>query len=521
MEVVEPIVGGLAAIALLVVGVVAAAAAAIVYKVRYKIAGADEALVITGSKKRPMQVLPGGGAFVPLTRKWRLFPLGVMTVSSDDQETQTSTMIPIVVRWTAQLRVDTTDSEALRKAVQGFSSSNKGEIIDSLQQTLDGEVRAVVATMTPEGVIADKSTFAASIMDGVAPRMADLGFELVSLNIAEVTDRNGYYKNLAAQDHEEKRKKAAILKAEADQEIRVDGAKADEKARTAELQRDLALKEKQLTVDVRTAAIKAETDVANADAEVAGELRRTERAKEVAANEGAVAVVRADQDQKAADAERAAVLTRAETEKQKREIQAEAEARTASINAKADAEVATARARGSADAMKISAEAQANASRINAEGEAAAIDATATAEAERIRKTGLAEAEVAEAQGKADAAAILAKGEAEAEVQRKMADALAANEGANLQVTLAEIRRDTTIEVATTVGQLMASVGENATFIDMGGSSRSEGGNLLSDVLGSIPGLMKTLDVQNEALNGVSFAESIGSVVSTIKGASD
>ncbi|MDO4259048.1 MAG: SPFH domain-containing protein [Actinomycetaceae bacterium] len=501
MGILGAFVGIIALITLLIGG-------GILYKVRYKIASADQALVITGGNK-PMRILPGGGAFIPPTRKWEMFPLSVMTVRSDDQETQTSTIVPIVVRWTAQLRVNAQDGIALEKAVRGFGSSDQKSIMDSLQQTLDGEVRAVVATMTPEDVIVDKSTFATSVMEGVAPRMADLGFELVSLNIAEVADRNDYYRNLAAEDHENQRKKAATLKATADQEIRVSQAKADEAAFAAELNRDLALKERQLDVDLRAADIKAKTDIANADADVAGELRRTERAKEVAANEGAVAVVKAQQDQEAANAQRAAVLTRAETEKQRQEIEAEAEARKSAIDAEAEAEVAAAKAKGEAEAA-----------RIRAEGEAAAINKTAEAEADMVRRAGLAEAEIAQAKGEAEAAAIRAKGWAEAEAQLKMAEALAANNGANLEIALAEIRRDTTIQVSTAAVKTMASIGEKATFIDMG-SGQGDDSNLLSRVLGSVPGLLKQLDVQNEALNGSTTAETLSSLARAVKGESE
>ena len=489
------------------------------YKMRYKVAGADEALVITGARNsKKARILPGGGAFIPPNRKSDFFPLSVMTVRSDDQETHTSQMIPIVVKWTAQLRADIETDGALEKAVRGFGSYESDDISNSLKQTLDGEVRAVVATMTPEQVITDKVAFAEQVMSGVAPRMEELGFKLVSLNISEVSDRNGHYDNLAAKEREDKRQEAATLTADAQKVIDVKNAETKRASTEAELDRDLAIEEKTREVTLRKSAIQIETDTAKADAEVAGELRSTERAKEVAANRGAVAVVEAEQDEKAAAAQRAAALTRAETDRQRKVITAQAQKDQDEIAVAAEAAVAAQRAKGQADAAATKADGEARAARVAAQGKADSIKLTADATADEVRKTGLAEAEVERAKGEADAAAVLARGKAEAEAQRLMADALAANDGANLQVTLAEIQRDTTVKIYTTVGEAMARVGEHATFIDMGGSSSGNGSDLLTNVLGNIPTMLKKLDVQSEALQGASFGANLAGLVDSIKG---
>ncbi len=100
--------------AFLLVAIVVVAVVGLVFaRARYKIPNADQALVITGSKKKGMRVLPGSGSFVSPWQKHQFFPLGVMTVRSDDQETQSSTLVPVIVQWTAQLRADV-DTEGAR-----------------------------------------------------------------------------------------------------------------------------------------------------------------------------------------------------------------------------------------------------------------------------------------------------------------------------------------------------------------------------------------------------------------------
>ncbi len=502
----------------------------IFYKIRYKTADADKALVITGAGKgKGPRILPGGGAFVSPMRKFDYFPLGVMTVRSDDQETHTSQMIPIVVRWTAQLRADIETDGALEKAVRGFGSYRSDDISESLKQTLDGEVRAVVATMTPEEVITDKVKFAEQVMNGVAPRMEELGFKLVSLNISEVSDRNGHYDNLAAEEREAKRQTAATLSAEAQKAIDVKEAETNQASTEAGLARDLAIKEKNREVTLRQAAIKAQTDVAEADAEIAGELQREIRNQELAARRGEVAVVQAQQDEQAAAAQRAAALTREETDRQREviraqaekdrsEIAAQAKARQDEIDAEARANVAKRNAEGAAEAEEARAKGEAEARRVKALAEADAIKATTQAEADKIRETGLAAAEAERAKGEAEAAAILAKGKAEAEAERELAEARAAHGGVNKEIEIAKINATARVEIATAYGTAMHEVGKNVTILQTGGGSNDGGGNLLTNLLGGLPGLAKELDVQSEVLNGTTFNDTVAGLINAIKG---
>lgn len=491
----------------------------IVTRSRWKIAKADQALVITGGSKG-MQIHKGGGAFVSPFRKHQFFPLGVMTVESFNQETQTSTMIPIVVKWTAQVRPDTDSEGGLEKAIIGFSGMDGKDdhMSNSLTQTLDGEVRAIIATMTPEEVVAKKDDFGAKVKSGVSEQMENLGFTLVSLNIAEVSDSNGYYKNLAAKDREAQRQSAETLTAVANREVAVAQAAANQVSESATLDKDLAVAAKSRDVAVQKAAFKAETDSAEKDAEFSGQLRNEDRRKDLATRQGEVKVIEEQQAQAAAVAHREVELTDADTARQTLQIQAEATAKKVEIDAGAASKKLEIDTSAAAKATKLEAEGKADAAIASAKGVADAQNLTTEATANNEREVGLAQAQVISAKGAAEAEALLAKGKSEAEAQRLMAEALAANDGANLQVRIAEINRDTQVTVYTEVGKAMAHVGEKATFIDMGGSSSSGGGSLLSNVLGDLPELMKKLDVKNSALNGGPVTGTLGDLVSGFLG---
>ena len=96
--------------------VVAIAIIAVICKLFYRVADANQALVITGGKE--LIIKPSGGSFViPIFRKAQYFPLNMRTITSDKDEIKTLTSVPIYTDWTAQIRPKKDDKDALTRAV--------------------------------------------------------------------------------------------------------------------------------------------------------------------------------------------------------------------------------------------------------------------------------------------------------------------------------------------------------------------------------------------------------------------
>lgn len=482
-------------------------------KLFYRVADIDKALIITGGKN-PKIVVSGGSFVIPIFRKASYFDLCMLTVTADRDEIKTITAVPIVCDWTAQIRPASDDIETLKKAIISFKERGEDGIINDVKLTLTGAVRDIVASMTPEAVLKDKAEFAQKVRDTVADEMLNMGMELVSLNIQDITDHNQYYDNLAALDHEEKRREAEKKRAVVEQEVRQQNAISEQMAAQAELESQLAIAEKKRDNSIKQAAYKAETDRAKADADVAGKLQTTVRMQEVAQEEGRVAVVRQEQANLAAQKEKEVIVTKAEAEKEKNRIQAEAEANVRRIQAEAQVSVAEKQA----NALKI--EADAEAEKVRKEGSAAAEIArlSGQAEADVIKQKGIAEAEAEKARLIAVAEGEKAKLMAEAEGEKALADARASNEKVNFEIEKLKIEADARITIATKTAEIMAEVGKNAEFVNLGGSQQGGTGNVLLDTLAGIPELMKTLNVENQALNGKSFVDSIGDLVLAAKG---
>lgn len=503
------------------IGIVILAALLLIAKSMYKVASVDKALIVTGGKEP--KVYKSGGAFViPVFRKYDYFDLSMLTVTASGDEIMTSTSVPITIDWTAQIRPDTSSTESLLKAIISFKERGKEAIINDTRMTLMGGVRDVVAQMTPESVLSEKAVFSNKVKNLIEDEMLNMGMEIVSLNIQDINDNNGYYDNIAELDMQDKRREAEKKKATVDQAIRTQNAESEREASQNELQSELAIAEKTRDNKLKMAAFKAETDKADADAEIAGELQRTVRQQEVAEQQGRVQVVKQEQANLAAQKRKEVIATEAEAEKQKKRIEAEADANVKTISAEAKVKVAE----NEATAIKIEANAQAEKTKTEGDAVAAVTKKKGEAQADVTRQQGLAQAEVAKQQGLADAEVIKQRGLAEAEVEkqklmaqaegeRALAEARASNDKVNFEIEKLKIETEGQVRIATKAAELMGSVGSKAEFINFGGSQTGGSGNVLTDTLMSIPELMRTLNAKNQALNGKPFNDELRGLVAS------
>lgn len=500
----------------------------------YKVADVDKALIITGGKE-PIIKVSGGAFVIPIFRKASYFDLCMLTVPADSDEIKTSTAVPVVCDWTAQIRPCASNLEKLRIAIISFKERGNQGIIDDVRLTLMGAVRDVVAAMTPEQILRDKEEFKKRIQTGVSDELDNMGLELISLNIQDITDNNGYFDNIAAIDAADKRQQADIKKAEVDKITRqkqaeaakdaeISEAEAKQEAEIARMNAEQTEKEKRKETDMKLAQFKTETDTANANAEIAKELQATIRQKEVEERKGAVEITRQEQANLAAQKEREVKITCAEAEKETMRVKAEAGANVMAIEADAkihvaekEAEAARKEAQGRADVATTEAEAHVKV----ATNEAEAVKKTAEAAASKSRAEGQAEADVIKAKALAEADGIKAKKIAEAEGERAIAEARASNEKVNFEIEKLKIQMDASIKIATAQAEIMANIGQNAEFVNIGGgslpgASGSGTGNVLIDTLSQIPALMKVLNAENTALNGRNVTDEVADISKSI-----
>jgi len=513
----------------IIIGAVIVLAVVILLFSMIRTANGNEALVVSGvgatdKKGNPKIKRAGGRVVIPFIQKAKYFDLCVRTAKVEGDVTKTQTGVPIQIDWAVAYSPDISSDESLQRAVCNFLDKDDTELKRVILDVVSGGVRAVIAKMTPEEVMNGKDKLDDQVKESISAQMKDLGFNAI-LSIHEVEDASGstYYKDLAAKDRETKRREAANITAENDQQIRETRAETDKAAQEKELAAQVTIAEKQRDTDVKKAQFQAETAREQAKSEMAGELEREDINRQLEERKGAVAVTQAEQQNLAAKKQQEVEVTKAETAKRTTIINAEAEAGKKKAEAEGEAEAAATRktreAQAAATARRTEAEGNAEARKTEATAEAEATKTQANADAEATKLKGEAEAAAISAKGKAEAEAIEAKGKAEAEAAKALSDAQAANDKINFELKKIEIEQNTKVQVATNIATVMAEVGKNAKFYDFGGGAKDGGGgDLLTSVIGRLPQLFAKADLTGEALNGEKVDETIKRLVSSIAG---
>lgn len=380
---------------------------------RYRIAKADEAIVVTGRKGGQRIVIAGGVFVLPFVERADVLGLHSRSLSLRITEAVSSNNIPLDLGAVATVKIGGTDS-MVQAAAQRFLTQQE-EIERFITDTMTGSLRAIVGGMTVEEVIRDRAGLAQKVRDEAEMTLTNQGLMVDNLTIQSVTDAGGYIANLARPEAARARRDAEVAEAEALQVAAEKRAAAEQKI--AEANKELALTQ---------ATIQAETDQANAVAQASGPLAKAARDEEILAAEELVA-------------QKQIALTAAELE--------------STVNRQADAELY--RRTQEAEAARVERVAQARADAEAVQLAAAATLDQRTKEAEAVRIAGEAEASAIQAKGQAEAAAIDAK----AEAMKKYGDA-----------AMAQMLVDVLPKVAAEIATPLASV-EGMTIVSTDGAS--------------------------------------------------
>ncbi|MBB5789612.1 flotillin family protein [Jiangella mangrovi] len=417
---------------------------------RYKVAGPNEAYIVTGRRGKAVRnpetgvvstdlsgqrVVMGGGTFViPFVQKLHILDLSSRRLSVQIRGAVSGQGVKLNVEGVAIVKVGGNEDQ-IRAAAQRFLTQQE-EVETFTQEVLAGALRSIVGGLSVEQIIRDRAAFAQRVADESENSLTGQGLVLDTFQIQDITDDGSYLSDLGRPEAARIGQEAAIAEANARQAAEQARILAEEEIAVA--QRGLAL---------RQAEIKAETDAASARAAASGPLAQADQDQAILAEQEKVAVRQAalterqldTQVRKPADAERYRVEQEAEA-KRNSDI-AEAEARKAAAIAAAEGRAEEARLVGESEKARRAALA-----------EAEAIEGAKRGEAEKARR--VAEAEAVRAEGEAEASAILARGHAEAEAMDKRAEAFAHyNEAAVLQM-LIEVLPSIAREVSAPIGAI-------------------------------------------------------------------
>lgn len=424
-----------------------------------KVAKPDEAIIVTSRQRTPKEVdkshekenvgqkvVFGSRVFVkPIIEAY--FKLSLRSRQLNVQATaQTRDAITIRVNAVAVVKVG--GSEAMVRAAAQRFLNQQDQIESSTEEVLSGSVRAIVGQLTVTEIITNRSALQEQVLDAVREALDIQGLQIDTLQIKEIDDDNNYIRDLGRAEAARVRQVAEIAEAQAQQ--------ASEEARIVAAQR---IAESQRELDLRNAAIKKETDKAQAEASQAAPLAEAIAQQEVVAQQEVTAQKRVGLRKQELDAE---------------------------VRAVADAQAYT------------------------VEKEAAAAAAASIAAANAEREARIAAAAALREEGEAEAAAILARGSAEAKATREQAEALAERAEALLKQRIIEQLP----EIVRAASEPLSRI-ESMTVISSDGTGTNQLGENVAGQLATSTKIIKDLvgiDIA-ELINGRVVGEATGAAV--------
>ena len=94
-------------------------------------------------------------------------------------------------------RVRVADDPAMLKlAMRNFLNKNSAKIAADLQDSLQGNMREIIGTLTLRAINTDRDSFSDQVMAKASKDMEKLGIEILSCNIQNVTDEHGLIQDL-------------------------------------------------------------------------------------------------------------------------------------------------------------------------------------------------------------------------------------------------------------------------------------------------------------------------------------
>lgn len=163
----------------------------------------NEVLVISGRKSKTAdgqdvgyRVLAGGRAIcIPILETVERMSVSTMPVQVEIKNAYAKGGTPLDIQAIANIKVSS-DPNIVGNAIERFLGSKREEIIRVARETLEGNLRGVIATLTPEQVNEDRLEFAERISADVQRDLHKLGLEIDTFKIQSVADHVEYLRSL-------------------------------------------------------------------------------------------------------------------------------------------------------------------------------------------------------------------------------------------------------------------------------------------------------------------------------------
>merc|ERR1719283_808129 len=371
-----------------------------------------------------------------------------MTLNPVCDNVETKQGVPLTVTGVAQVKI-MKNPELLGVAAEQFLGKKEDEITDTILQTLEGHLRAILGTLTVEEVYKDRDQFANLVRDIAKPDVGKMGIEILSFTIKDVYDNVDYLSSLGKTQTAAVKRDAEIGVAQANRDAGIREAECEKSAMDIKYSTDTKIEDNSRAFKMQKANFDTEVNSAKAEAQMAYELQAAKIQQRIRNEEIQIQVV-----------------------ERRKQIEIEDQ----EIKRKEKELISTVRLPAEAEAYKV---------QTVAEGMRTKTVESARAEGEKIKLTGGAEAKAVEAVGRA-----------EAESMRMKASAYKQYGDAAIMSLVLEALPQIAAEVA-------APLAKTDEIVLIGGSDRTT--DEINKLVGTLPPAI-------QALSGVDITGALGKI---------
>ena len=249
----------------------------------YYICQPSEILIFAGTKTRThdgkevgYRLVKGGSSIrTPMLEQAFRMDLTNMIIELKVANAYSKGGIPLTVEGVANIKI-AGEEPTIHNAIERLLGKSRQEIEMLAKQTLEGNLRGVLASLTPEQVNEDKIAFAKSLLDEAEDDLEKLGLVLDNLQIQNISDEVHYLDSIGRKQQAELLRDARIAEATAKAESTVKDSQNKRSTSLRQINRDLEIAKVEAEKRIRDAVTKREALVAEAEAEVVAKVAKAE-----------------------------------------------------------------------------------------------------------------------------------------------------------------------------------------------------------------------------------------------------
>jgi flotillin len=238
----------------------------------------NEALIFSGStrlvgdRRVGFRFVRGGRSLRrPFVERVDVLDLSMFTVVVHVTGAFSKGGIPLTIQGVANVKLPG-DEPLLSNAVERFLGRTREEIYHIAKETLEGNLRGVLASLTPEELNEDKQRFANTLLEEAEHDMSRMGLVLDTLKIQNVTDEVNYLSSIGRIRGASLNQEQATAEAHARADALVQQAANWAQSEVAKLDADLEIARQETQKRIADATSRREALVREARGEVAAQI---------------------------------------------------------------------------------------------------------------------------------------------------------------------------------------------------------------------------------------------------------